>query len=279
MIAISCPDDDAATVFRDAAARTRDSNLRKRLLALTRRVGERATDYLNLAAVEDLFQMAAEDPARVSKEELSKVYDRVLVRGHGRPIYDRLRAGAKFRRCPLCGVRDVRTLDHYLSKSEFPELAVFPANLVPSCSDCNKIKLAHAPQSHSDQTFHPYFDDWGTHRILQATIDINNSVNISFSIEQTPGLSTALIARARRHFELLELGPLYAANAAVELVESKDTFRRNFAAGANVLRSELQLTARSRERGNLNAWRAALYWGLAASDDFCNGGFELIEED
>jgi hypothetical protein len=279
MIAISCPDDDAETVFRDAAARTRNPDLRKRLLAVTEHVGERASEYLGLASVEDLFLLAAEDPTGVTKKELSDVYDRVLVRGSGRPVYDRLRGSAKFRRCPLCGVRDVRTLDHYLSKSEFPELAVFPANLVPSCSDCNKIKLEHAPQSRSDQTFHPYFDNWGAHRILHAMINISNSVKVSFSIEPVSGVSSARIRRARRHFDLLELGPLYAANAAVELVESKDMFRRNFAAGADVLRSELRLTARSRQRGNLNAWRAALYWGLAASDDFCNGGFKLIEED
>lgn len=279
MISISCPDDDAETVFRDAAARTRDAGLRSALLAVTSRVGERATEYVRLAAVEDLFQLQAEDPQGIDKEDLSNVYDRVLVRGKGRPLYDRLRASAKFRRCPLCGVRDVKTLDHYLSQSNFPELAVFPANLVPSCSDCNKIKLAHTPGSHADQTFHPYFDDWGAHRILQATVEIDNSVKVSFSIEPTAGVSTARIARARRHFDLLELGPLYAVNAAVELVESKDNFRRNFGSGTGVLRLELQHTARSRQRGNRNAWRAALYWGLAASDDFCEGGFELIEED
>jgi hypothetical protein len=220
----------------------------------------------------------SENPAGVTKEELSNVYDRVLVRGKGRPIYDRLKSSAKFRRCPLCGARDVKTLDHYLSKSEFPELAVFPANLVPSCSDCNKTKLAHAPSSHVEQTFHPYFDDWGAHRILHASVEINNTVTVSFSIKQVATASTALIARAKRHFELLDLGSLYAASAAVELVECKDTFRRNFATSASVLRSELKYTARSRGRGNRNAWRAALYWGLAASDDFCNGDFELIEE-
>jgi hypothetical protein len=278
MIAISCPNDDAEVVFRDAAARTRNPELRSALLALSERVGERATEYLGLAAREELFQLMAEDPDGVSKEDLSNVYDRVLVRGKGRPVYDRLRAGAKFRRCPLCGARDVKTLDHYLSQSEFPELAVFPANLVPSCSDCNKIKLAHAPRTHADQTFHPYFDDWGACRILHATVNINNAVEVGFSIEQVAGVPAARTARARRHFELLELGSLYAGSAAVEPVECKDTFRRNFAAGVDILRLELRHTARSRQRGNLNAWRAALYWGLAASDDFCNGGFGLIEE-
>ncbi|MBN9499646.1 MULTISPECIES: HNH endonuclease [Nitrobacteraceae] len=278
MIAISCPTDDAEAVFRESAARTRNPELRSALLALSERISERATEYLDLAVRAELFRLMAEDPDGVSKEDLSNVYDRVLVRGKGRPVYDRLRAGAKYRRCPLCGARDVKTLDHYLSQSEYPEFAVFPANLVPSCSDCNKVKLAHAPRTHAEQTFHPYFDDWSSHRILRAAIDITNTVQVSFSIEQVAGVPAARIARAQQHFELLELGSLYAGSAAVELVESKDTFRRNFAAGADILRSELNHTARSRQRGNLNAWRAALYWGLAASDDFCNGGFKLIEE-
>ncbi|MBN8979211.1 MULTISPECIES: hypothetical protein [Nitrobacteraceae] len=278
MIAISCPTDDAEVVFRGLAARTRDPKLRSALLALSERIGERATEYLELATRTELFQLMAEDPDGVSKEDLSNVYDRVLVRGKGRPVYDRLRAGAKYRRCPLCGARDVKTLDHYLPQSGYPEFAVFPANLVPSCSDCNKVKQEHAPRAHAEQTFHPYFDDWSSHRILRATIGITNTVQVSFSIDPVAGVPAARIARARRHFELFELGSLYAGSAAVELVECKDTFRRNFTGGADILRSELKHTARSRQRGNLNAWRAALYWGLAASDEFCNGGFKLIEE-
>jgi hypothetical protein len=279
VISITCPDDDAEATFRAAAARTRNPELRGALLALSGRVGERASAYLELAAREEIFQLATEDPSGVSKVDLADVYDRVLVRGKGRPIYDRLRAGAKFRRCPLCGAREVKTLDHYLSKSDYPELAVFPANLVPSCSDCNKTKLAHAPAAHDEQTFHPYFDDWSSHRILHATVTVSNTVVLSFSIKQVTGVQPERIVRARRHFELLGLRTLYASNSAVELVESKDTFRRNFSVGgATVLKSELRHTARSRQRGNLNGWGAALYWGLAASNDFCNGGFEKIEE-
>ena len=184
MITLPCPDDDAVAVFKMMAVRTRNRELRRALLALSERVGERATEYLELAVREELFQLVAEEPDGVNKSDLADAYDCVLVRGAGRPIYDRLKAGAKFRRCPLCGARDVKTLDHYLSKSEFPELAVFPANLVPSCSDCNKTKLVHAPGAHIDQTFHPYFDNWGARRILHATVDVTNTVSVSFSIEQ-----------------------------------------------------------------------------------------------
>jgi hypothetical protein len=278
MINITRPDDDAETVFRRAALRTRDVGHRSELLGMSVRVGERTAEYLELANSNRLFQMKAEEPVGISSERLSNLYDRVLVKGKERPLYDRIKASAKFNLCPLCGQRDVKTLDHYLPRCDYPELAVFPVNLVPCCPVCNKSKLAHVATAHDEQTFHPYFDDWNTHRILHATIEVDQSVSVIFSIVAAPGFPAENVQRARHHFDLLELGQLYGVHAAVELVESKDIFRRHFADGAAILRNELRHTALSCQRSNLNSWRAALYWGLAQSDDFCNGGFHLIEE-
>lgn len=279
MLSLPCPIDDAETVFLEAAARTKNAVLRRQLLGASAHVKNRSAEYVRLAKLEKLFELAVATIVGVDGSDLAKVYDRVLVKGKGRPLYDRIKAAAKFRRCPLCGERDVRTLDHYLPKESFPELAVFPANLIPSCSDCNKIKLTHVAGCHAEQTFHPYFDDWGANRILSASVTVTTSVEVVFGIAQLAALSDAAFARASYHFETLELGVLYTAKAAVELVESKDTFRRNFhAGGATVLRSELRLTAESRGRVNPNSWRAALYWGLTSSSDFCEGGFNLIDE-
>lgn len=131
MINIARPDDDAEAVFRRAALRTRDAALRSQLLGMSVRVGERATEYLKLANSQGLFQLEAEEPTGISSEKLSEVYDRVLVKGKERPLYDRIKASARFKRCPLCAERDVKTLDHYLPRRDYPELAVVPVNLVP----------------------------------------------------------------------------------------------------------------------------------------------------
>ncbi|MFA6309937.1 MAG: HNH endonuclease signature motif containing protein [Sterolibacterium sp.] len=278
MLSLPCPNDDAEQTYRRMAVHTRDLALRNSLLAEGARVGVRAAEYLHLANQEKLYLFETEAPIGVSAEELTKVYDRVLVRGAGRPTYDRLKASARLNRCPLCGQRDVKTIDHYLPKSSYPELAVFPANLIPSCSDCNFIKRGYVPATHAAQTFHPYFDDWSVHRILRATVEVGEHVEVVFSIEAVTGFAQASLRRAEQHFDLLGLGALYAGHAAVELVQSKDIYRRNFGAGVDVLRSELQHTSLSRERGNINAWAAALYRGLADSDEFCQGGFEFIED-
>jgi 5-methylcytosine-specific restriction endonuclease McrA len=60
--------------------------------------------------------------------------------------------------CPMCGSTNVTSLDHILPKEDYPELAVFSYNLVPSCQPCNnrRGKKGAAP---SDLGFiHPYFD-------------------------------------------------------------------------------------------------------------------------
>jgi hypothetical protein len=277
MLSIICPDDDGEDTYRKAARRTRNRDLRQELLAQAASVGARVAEYLELAEDEELFRLATEARGALGAE-MARIYDRVLVRGAGRPLYNRIKGSAKYARCPFCGQRDVKTVDHYLPKQRYPEFAVFAANLIPCCSDCNKAKGEHLAGVRAAQIFHPYFDDWSMHRIVHANVAVGDKVDVTFEVRPVPGLSPETLARARTHFELLELGRLYSAGAAVELVENKAMFRRNFQMGAVALRTELSYIAQSRQGANLNSWRAALYWGLAESEDFCGGGFERIEE-
>jgi hypothetical protein len=278
VITLVCPPEEAEGTFLSMAERTRAPALRGALLSAGGFVAQRAAEYLRLAPIERLFTLQPQANGLVDEKQLSGVYDRVLVKGKGRPLYNRIKSGAKLNRCPLCGLRDVKTLDHYLPKAHFPELAVFPANLIPSCSDCNKQKLAHLANDYTKQTFHPYFDNWSTHRILHANVAVTDTVTVSYSIKMVEGFSRDHLRRAKNHFSALCLGELYSANAAVELVEAKGLFRNYFEDGPEVLRAELALTAQSRERRGLNAWNACLYWGLVECEEFWKGGFNLIEE-
>lgn len=278
MISIACPGDDPRELFEDLAVHTQDLVLRAALIAEGPRVERRSNDYLSFAKAGDLSAFDTEPPVGLTNSQLSGVYDRVLVRGYGRPIYDRIKASAKFRRCPLCGQRVVKTLDHYLPQTRYPELAVFPANLVPACADCNKSKLAHVAYSRAQETFHPYFDDWSEHCVLGASLEFAEGLTVSYQVLDAPGMSALDMQRARHHFHLLQLNELYVSHAAVELAENKETYRSNFESGPEALRQELLTVAGTRSRANLNGWMAALYRCLAESDEFCTGGFELIAE-
>ncbi|MGS1073516.1 HNH endonuclease [Burkholderia glumae] len=278
MIEMTCPNDDPKALYEDLATHTRDAQLRAALLAESGRVARRSGEYLRLAEEGQLFTMEQEAPVGLTRDELSGVYERVLVKGSGRNVYDRILSSAKFRRCPLCGHRVVKTLDHYLPQTRFPELAVFPANLVPACADCNKAKLAHVAATREEETYHPYFDDWSGQPFLGASLEFGERLTVSFSVVNVPEMTEQDLCRIRNHMELLQLNELYVSHASVELAENKETYRRNFSSGADVLREELRQIAETRSRANRNSWIAALYRCLAESNEFCDGGFELIEE-
>ena len=116
MISIALPSDSVEKVYIACAERTEDPVLREALKAEGVRVAQRSNVYLSKAAAEELYSLATDDAKNVSNAKLSELYDRVLVKGGERGTYDRLKSLARFGRCPLCGQRDVKTLDHYLPR-------------------------------------------------------------------------------------------------------------------------------------------------------------------
>lgn len=278
MLALEVPEDDAGTVFAACANRTRSAVRRNALLAQRAHVEARAAVYLEYADECELYQLPPIAPVDVDAAELSGLYKRVLVDGGERAVYDRLRSGSRYGLCPLCAQRDVKTLDHYLSKDDYPELAVFPANLTPCCFECNHAKRTYLAEVAHDQLFHPYFDDWGEHRLLKASIDVGDEITVAFSIRSPDGVLQRIVRRARRHFATLGLDSLYTQNAEVELAERKLQFERAYeGGGSEALREDLEFEATSRRRFNRNGWSAALYRALARSVPFCDGGFALID--
>jgi hypothetical protein len=279
MLNIALPEDDAGTVFSACATRTRPVDKRDALLAQRPWVEARAALYLTHAQHDSLHTFNPQDPDGIEAAELSGVYGRVLVKGGERPTYLRLKGLARYGRCPLCAQRDVKTLDHYLSKDDFPELAVYPANLVPCCFDCNHAKGTYRAHNAHQRLFHPYFDNWSQHRLIAATLNFGEAITVTYAVREPNGVDIEIVRRARRHFARLDLGILYSQNAAVELVDRKSAFQEIFDAdGPEGLRDEMEREARSRRRRNRNSWQSALYRALSLCDAFCEGGFVQIDE-
>ncbi len=80
---------------------------------------------------------------QVTIDEMKSLYATGMSASSGaaRRYYDEIVNAAPNRICPLCGVGTVTTLDHHLPQSKYPDYVLVPANLVPSCSDCNKTKF------------------------------------------------------------------------------------------------------------------------------------------
>jgi len=223
-----------------------------------------------------LYQLAQEQPSNVTREQLRELYSRVLVNGGERAIYNSIRNGSHYQRCPLCVQRDVQTLDHYLSQTSFPEFAILPINLVPSCFECNHAKLNHLAASSEEQLFHPYYDDWGIFPLFSAVVQIGDNVEIEFHINDG-ALDETTLSRLNLHFEMMGLATLYAEHAAIELVQKRLSFVMTFnAGGPDALRDDLLHEAASRTAPFPNSWQPVLYRALAASAPFYEGGFLQI---
>ena len=278
MFSLPRPIEDLDVIFASCVAQTRDVDLKSRLVAETDRLLERAGVYLNAAIAEELYLVQEQDPIAATVDELMSIYSRVIVKGRGRSLYDRLIRAARYRRCPLCCQRDAQTLDHYLPESIYPEFSVLPVNLVPTCFSCNKTKHAHVPENYAEQTFLPYFDEWGNHTFLRSSVNVTDRVDVEFFVQRPAEFSEQRFERVTSHFGRFELANLYAGHAAVELVQAKQIFRSAFADGAAALRAELIRIFQSRSQPFRNAWEPALYSALAECEEFYSGGFELIEE-
>lgn len=276
---ITPPKENAGELFAACATRTRSFADRRALLLQRPYVEARAAAYLQHSNRGNLHEFAIQVPVGIAVADLSGVYDRVLMKGGERPTYIKLKGAARYGRCPLCAQRDVKTLDHYLARDDYPELAVVPANLVPCCFDCNHAKGTYRATRVEHLLFHPYFDDWSAHRLIEATLNFDEGLTVTYSVREPDGASATTIERARRHFDKLSLGDLYSEHAAVELVDRKVAFLETFQAdGSAGLRDDLELEIRSRRGRNINSWQSALYRALSRSDEFCDGGFQQIED-
>jgi hypothetical protein len=201
------------------------------------------------------------------------LYERVLRDGGERDLYEEMLALAPRGVCPQCGVGRVRTLDHYLPKKRFPELAVAPANLVPACRDCNFDKQEYYSNQAKDYIFHPFFDNWDIYALVEAQLHYAPRVHLVYSIGAPQNAPATIIERAKTHFRVLKLAALYAMNAGSALAEIKVNCTRASAAGADAVRGYLTDQERQASVSEPNGWRAAMYRAMAADDGFWGGRY------
>ncbi|MQS06105.1 HNH endonuclease [Streptomyces alkaliphilus] len=219
-------------------------------------------------------------PLKITSTDLStRLYEQKMARigAPARHIYDHIKLSPKNDLCPLCGVRKVGTLDHYLPRAEFAALAVTPLNLIPACSDCNKFKHDKRPRNEWQQTFNPYVDDVTDSQWLFATAREGAPATVHFSVGEPPGWSNTLIARARHHFNVFKLAELYAHHATTEISSIRRLLRQIFTIqGSAGVRSYLKSCEASAREHDTNSWKAATFSALAASDWYCAGGFDAV---
>jgi len=267
------------SIVDDCVRSVQDHDLKNRLRQAKQAIGSAAQIYDGHGAAGSLYLIESSDTVgEVSAVEMEKLYKQTFVKSkRTRPIYSSLKKACKNDICPLCGQRTVHQLDHYLPVSQHPVLAVTPINLVPACSECNKEKLDHGPETAEEQTLHPYFDDLAQVRWLYAEVQQTQPVSITFRVTPPADLGDVMKARILGHFTTFKLGQLFASHAAEELGNIRyglEVLASNSGAAAmGELRGHLKREAESRAFVHKNAWQTAMYEALAQSDWFCTEGY------
>lgn len=273
------PPHDPSEVFLTCISRVRNQELRTRLEAVEPQIAAAARAFDTAATNAQLHTIPTQtmvgERVQVTKDEMVGVYDGRMVpkESPGRHIYDEIIMAPAQGRCPLCGHRDVTTLDHHLPKVHFPALAVVPLNLVPACSVCNKVKLEVVPRSQEEQTLHPYYDDVETDRWLEATVIENRPVALTFEVRPPATWNNLMSLRVAHHFSVFKLGLFYASQAAEELLNIRQYLTNlHCKAGTEGVREHLVEMCLSYEAVNLNSWQSTAYRALSSSQWYCEGG-------
>lgn len=276
------PLDDAGDVFVTCISRIRNNvknnNLKDRLALVKPNIVAAAVEFESAASTNTLHTLMPQDNiGSVKREEMINVYTERMAKkdSAGRQTYDKLLASPLHSRCPLCGQREVRQLDHHLPKASYPALAVVPANLIPSCYDCNNAKSDARPISAEYETIHPYFDDIESDLWLHARVIEESPTGIQFFVKAPENWNDVKSKRVKHHFKTFKLSSLYTSLAADEISGILYYLTQLFSkTGCQGVKDHLSEVATSREKVYLNSWQTAMYKALADSDWYCSGGFK-----
>ena len=181
-----------------------------------------------------------------------------------------------FDECPLCGIGEPSTLDHYLPKEEFPEFSIFSKNLIPICSPCNSSYKGVKWVDNGKRIFiHAYFDIFPAQTFFTVSVSTGTKLSLVFDALHVPA-HVDFSELFSRHFEKLKLNERYKRKAASEIARKRRRleviFRKN-GSPDDVANALLKDAFDLRAEYSHNHWKPVLYDALARSPDFCNGGF------
>lgn len=275
---IAKPNVSALDCFNTCIGGIRSAELKARMEAVCNEITAAEAAFDHAASSTDLHLIggSASVGGVVTTQEMKETYDQRMAKGgsRGRVIYDQLMIAAKGDLCPFCGHRNVSTLDHCLTKSEHPALAVTPINLVPSCKDCNHSKGSPQLNGKTDQLLNAYYDDIEADLWLHAEIVQGSPAGARYIMVPNAHWDAVTAQRVQNHFDTLKLAKLYASQAGRQLQNMRGALGEIYdAAGRDAIREDLLRRHRSCSQVQINSWEAALYAAGAVSDWYCDGGF------
>lgn len=170
-----------------------------------------------------------------SSAELDDVngIDKDVMKGLYKKFYDK---NSKFRRelykltprsCPICDAEwgyASHTLDHILPESKYPQFAVTPLNLVPTCYRCNHSKSTTVGTQENQGVINPYFNYINLSKYLSCKIYVKSSdlvTNIFLKSESELDITHLQYQKLKFFYEeVYKLNESYSEIARISVLNS-----------------------------------------------------------
>ena len=176
--------------------------------------------------------------------------------------------------CPYCALSAPRELDHYLPKSDYEALAIYPLNLIPVCSDCNKAKGSFVPEPPlAPGFFHPYFQTLPDTTFMCAKVDFTDgALDVEFRIERTK-INPELAVMLQFQLDRIKLNSRNLPPITHFLFAQRTSMLALYSGGGayDQVSDFLRRSAKSMAKDyGANDWRPALLVALADNHNFCS---------
>jgi 5-methylcytosine-specific restriction endonuclease McrA len=194
----------------------KDPTYKQRVTNLDDRINKRFVVYDENFTENILEEITCDVDLKKEKDDLLKLYS------YKNSVIQRLKTditttdkNRTISTCPNCTISEISSFDHYLPKKEFPEFAVNPKNLFPSCSICNNYKNTDWMKNSKRLFLNLYLDKLPAVQYLfvKLTIGKDNVVATKFYLKNTGTIAPDIFEIIRSHYTGLHLLKRFSENS------------------------------------------------------------------
>lgn len=213
-------------IVTDCASSFRDESLKEKYISSAEYIEQKSKEYVAVANNNDWPDISPHKTVNtiITKDEMVYLYNNKFVTHQDirTRYYDKILANVKSGKCPICGIGQASTLDHYLAKTLYPTYSVTPDNLIPACKDCNSNKGNSPVNSKLSAPLHPYFDDVDNVIWLCADVVPKNNILVAqyYVNPEIEEVNVELYSRLCAHLDLYKLKHAYSVQASTEISEN-----------------------------------------------------------
>ncbi|GEC80095.1 hypothetical protein [Flavobacterium aquatile] len=229
------------------------------------------TLYDDAFAADNLVAMGAHGYAAPPKDDLLKMYK------YKNKPFQKLKTAITttarkriINTCQNCTINEINSFDHLLPKDEFPEFAVNPKNLFPSCTQCNGYKNVVWRHNGSTLFLNLYLDILPIEQYLFVDVTITDTVDAIFVVDNRNNINLQTFDLVSSHYRRLHLTDRFRLNRDDVVSELINTIKEMILMLTEQQIREVLINKSNRDRLNLgsNYWKSILAIELINSHAF-----------